>query len=88
MKEHDLKTWPQFFEAIQSGSKTFELRNDDRHFDVGDVLLLRGWRPADMEYTGREVRKTVSHLLRHDPVAGCAATFGLRDGYVILSLLG
>lgn len=84
--QHDLKTWPHFFSKIVSGEKTFELRNDDRHFAVGDDLRLREWSPVDMEYTGKEITKRVTHLLRHDPTAGCTATFGLKPGYVIMSL--
>ncbi len=83
---HDLKTWPQFFDSILSGEKTFELRKNDRKFHVDDVLLLREWHPADMEYTGRTISKRVTHLLHHDPDAGCAATFGLKPGFVIMSL--
>jgi len=42
---HELKTWPEFWDAIRIGAKTFELRFDDRGFAVGDVLELRRWRP-------------------------------------------
>ena len=38
---HELKTWPQFFDSIVDGTKTFELRKDDRGFEVGDAVLLR-----------------------------------------------
>lgn len=38
---HELKTWPQEFQAIRSGAKTHEIRrNHDRAFHVGDVLKL------------------------------------------------
>jgi hypothetical protein len=86
MSIHDLKTWPEFFGGIVAGTKTFELRNDDRHFEVGDVLVLREWNPASKEYSGREARRRVTHLLRHRPDAGCASTFGLLPGYVIMSI--
>ena len=39
-KLHVLKTWSNFFQAIKSGTKTHELRQDDRNFKVGDVLCL------------------------------------------------
>lgn len=85
-KLHELKTWPEFFEQIVSGKKTFELRNDDRNFVVGDVLCLQEYDPTTKQYTGRETVRSVSHILRHRPDAGCAATFGLMPGYVVLSL--
>lgn len=38
--EHELKTWPDFFDAIWNNEKHFELRKDDRGFQAGDTLLL------------------------------------------------
>ena len=37
---HELKTLPEYFEAVRKGDKTFELREDDRNFKVGDYLAL------------------------------------------------
>lgn len=45
MTEHALKVWPEFFDAIESGEKTWEFRRDDRGFRVGDVLELKLWDP-------------------------------------------
>lgn len=84
--EHELKTWPGYFTDIAAGYKTFELRRDDRGFNVGDVLRLREYDPEANRYTGRELRKGVAHILRHRPGTGCAAEFGLAPGYAILSL--
>lgn len=83
---HDLKTWPEFFARLWDGSKTFELRKDDRGFSVGDRLKLREWNPESEEYSGREETRIISHILRHDPDKGCAATFGLLPGYASLIL--
>jgi len=46
---HELKTWPEFFEATRRGQKKFELRRDDRPegFQVGDELLLREFTHHD-----------------------------------------
>lgn len=38
--KHKLKIIPDRFEAILEGIKTFEIRFNDRNFQVGDILLL------------------------------------------------
>ena len=75
--EHELKCWPEFFSAILTGEKTFELRKDDRQppFRAGDVLWLREWRRGDKEYTGRDLRLTVTYVL---------SGFGLERGYAVM----
>lgn len=45
MTLHDLKTWPRYFQALEAGEKTFEIRRADRPFRIGDVLVLREWEP-------------------------------------------
>lgn len=77
---HELKTWPAFFEPIESGVKTFEIRTNDRGFAVGDYLWLREYDPLTSTYTGQSVVKRVSYLL--DAPDFC----GLSLGYVALSL--
>lgn len=63
------RTWPQFFEEVFSGEKTFELRLADFSCQPGDVLVLREWNPALFLYTGREIEKTVSYVLRTQDAA-------------------
>jgi hypothetical protein len=61
--EHELKTWPPYYDALVDGSKTFEYRLNDRGFHVGDVLYLREWEPQDGFYTGRSMRRPVTYML-------------------------
>jgi hypothetical protein len=44
--KHELKTWTEFFQAVKSGAKTFEIRENDRDYKVGDVLWLREFLPC------------------------------------------
>lgn len=44
---HDMKIWPPFLTEIRTGAKKNELREDDRAFDVGDILILREYLPTE-----------------------------------------
>jgi len=83
-KVHDLKCWPESFNAIRSGRKRFEVRVDDgRDYGVGDILRLREWDPDTAAYTGRMLAAEVTYLMRsapHQPVA-------LPAGVVVMSLM-
>ena len=41
MKHHYLKILPEYYEAVKSGDKTFEVRKNDRDYQVNDVLHLQ-----------------------------------------------
>lgn len=43
---HELKIWPQFYCRVADGSKTFEIRNNDRAFQSGDTVILKEWDPS------------------------------------------
>ena len=74
---HELKIYPKYFQETIEGNKPFEIRKNDRHFQVGDVLLLKEW--DNIKYTGREIGAVVRYDLDD--------TFnGLAEGYVALGL--
>jgi hypothetical protein len=78
--EHYLKTWPEFFDAIVSGAKRFEIRReDDRHFDPMDVLVLQDYDPQTKRYSGREYRARVLYLVR-------GPEWGIPPGMVVMSI--
>ena len=62
MRTHELKTWPEPFQAIVDGRKQFEIREDDRGFAVGDLLVLREYEPGQMRFTGRRYKARVTYL--------------------------
>lgn len=62
--KHHLKIKPEYFEAVIAGTKTVELRSEeDRHFDVGDILILYEF-PMASENMVRSCRVVVTHVLR------------------------
>ena len=43
MNAHDLKIWPEHYNNVKSGTKTFEIRINDRGFQKGDFVNLYYW---------------------------------------------
>lgn len=88
-REHILKTLPDYWDAIASGEKTFEVRRDDRGFQRGDVLVLQKLRKTDSGVSfayvetknGKptEIRKRVLWVLT-------GGQFGVEPGHVVMSL--
>lgn len=60
---HALKTEPQYFEAIIDGSKTFEVRKNDRDFRVGDCLALNELDDTRKGYSGRSALLEITYIL-------------------------
>lgn len=56
------KIWPEYFDAIVSGKKKYELRLNDFAIKEGDALLLEEWDPKTRAYTGRSVEKKVTYV--------------------------
>lgn len=73
MNFHTLKIHETPFADLLSGAKTCEIRSDDRGFEVGDTVELKEF---DGSYTGRAIRRTISHIQRG---------YGLPDGLCVLS---
>lgn len=73
---HEVKILPEYYDAVASGVKTWELRYDDRGYSVGDLMILKEWK--DNVFTGRRLTVKITYILR-----GYA---GLADGWAILSI--
>lgn len=76
---HELKIWPEPFEAVHSGKKRYELRKADRDFKVGDGLFLREWDPNAKDYTGRSMKLSITYITP-------GGEFGLPEDFCILSI--
>ena len=59
---HKKKVWPEYFQKILEGKKTYELRLADWECNEGDILVLQEWNPETKEYTGREIEKEVTYV--------------------------
>lgn len=78
-KQHFLKILPEFFAAVVDGSKTFELRKNDRDFQVGDTVILQEFDHKTNTYTSDFVVKQISFML--------TGVYGLEPGVSCLSLV-
>jgi len=86
MTVHDLKTDSDVFKASDDGVKPYEIRKDDRNFEVGDTLVLRETestgaemaKGAPLEYTGNILKLMVVHKLKD--------VYGLKSGWCILAV--
>ena len=58
------KIWPEYFDAVASGKKKFELRLNDFEVNEGDILVLEEWDPKTESYTGRKTEKKATYVCK------------------------
>lgn len=79
MKVHDIKLQSQFCDAVYRGKKTFEVRKNDRDYQVGDVI-----RFIPIDNNGRQLPhpiRNASYIITY-----LLNDYGLRKGYVALAI--
>jgi len=75
--KHTLKTWPEYFQAVLEGKKTFEIRENDRGFQVGDELELIEYDPREgCGLTGLAIDCKITYI----------TDFNQKEGYVVISI--
>lgn len=62
---HELKILPEYFNAVISGKKTFEIRKNDRPFHKGDLLALNEYDADRKCYTGSSCLVYVDYILNN-----------------------
>lgn len=78
MVVHELKILPEYYGPVEDGIKTFELRKNDRNYQIGDMLILKEWDVTG--FTGREIIKYINYIYQGNNM------YGLKTGYCILGL--
>ncbi|EAA0362612.1 DUF3850 domain-containing protein [Listeria monocytogenes] len=73
-KTHELKILSEYFWDIAEGRKTFEIRKNDRDFQVGDILILREW---NNEFSGFQIAVEVVYMTDYEQ----------KDGFVVLGIV-
>lgn len=87
MTEIKKKMWPESYEKVLSGDKTYDLRLADWHIEPGDVIVFQEWDPETKEYTGRELRKNVGYVGKTKDWEVWPKEDIEKHGYQIISLL-
>lgn len=76
MRVHHLKIKQEYFLAKLQGVKPFEIRKNDREYQIGDTLVLHELDDQG-KYTGRTINQSVNYLFENPDY--------LQEGYLILS---
>jgi len=63
-RTHELKIEPRYFTLVSKRIKTFEVRQNDRDFHVGDFVILKEYSHKDGGYTGRSVSFQIGFVLQ------------------------
>lgn len=71
---HRLKILPEYFNPVRLGVKTFEIRKNDRDFQVGDTLMLKEYEAN--HFTGNMVRVIVTYI----------TGYGQQNGYLVMAI--
>ncbi len=50
MKTHELKLDIKYFDDVKTGKMNFNVRKNDRDFQVGDILELKAWDSSLWQY--------------------------------------
>jgi len=78
MSMHSIKIHSVHFYEVLAGRKTSEIRENDRNYQVGDVLNLQEIDDHG-DHTGQEVNAEISHILQ-------GGQYGLDEDWCVLSL--
>ena len=73
-----LKTQKEYFEAVESGKKTFELRKNDRDFQVEDICILEKYEGE--ECLDEQIAIEISYIFH-------GGKYGLDKDYCILGFI-
>ena len=76
---HELKIWPQYYCRVADGSKTFEVRKNDRGFQLGDTVVLKEFDPKLERY--EDISPIHYEIITGNYTRAKALTF--KIGYVL-----
>lgn len=88
---HELKIWPQFYQAVVDGKKTFEVRENDRGFQAGDTVSLMEFDPKIVEkqdgHTGHFYKEVMGYIYSEKLHFTIGYVLPIDDKRVVFSLI-
>jgi len=76
--DHKIKAWPEYFKPVKAGIKNFEVRENDRNYAVGDILIIDEYDPETNTYTGDSCTRKITYILQNDSFVSA--------GFVVMGL--
>lgn len=73
-KTHELKILPEYFTAVVSGIKRFEIRKNDCGYNIGDIFRLNEYENG--KYTGNVHVVEVTYI----------TDYAQQDNFVVLGI--
>ena len=78
---HEIKLNREFCEDVYNGAKQFEIRKNDRQYEVGDIIKFIPWEPhseASFKHPIKQNAYIIKYILR--------GGYGLKDGYIAMQI--
>lgn len=72
----ELDIYPEYYQPVREGIKTFEIRRD-QGFKVGDIVVLNEFDPIKKEYTGRFVARKITYI----------TDYAQKENYVVFAMI-
>lgn len=74
---HYLKILPEYYEAVATGKKSFEIRKNDRNYQVGDTLVIQEYFPDTDKFSGRSVLREITYITE----------YAQKENYVVMAIV-
>lgn len=78
---HQVKCEHKFFEDVIRGNKLFEVRKNDRNYQVGDYLAMNELTDDKTSYTRRSAMFVIDYVIRYEDMP-----LALGYDYVVLGI--
>lgn len=76
-RHHNLKLNAEYFDNAESGKKMFEIRYNDRDFQVGDTISLHCWDKCSYDSSRKPLNRKIVYT----------STFQQKEGWIVLGLV-